>query len=100
MWPARSDPVDHRVDDPVEQAADPGRSATGGRPCDDEERNECRGEQHEGVLGRGLAAVVVAVLDDVRDGATSRCADVVADPVQVTARIRNGVVSIIGNSLG
>ena len=56
----RSHLVDDGVDDPVEEPADLGRPATGGGPGDDEQGDERGGQQDEGVLGGGLAAVAAA----------------------------------------
>src|SRR5690606_21412154 len=49
--------VDDRLDGGVEQTADRGGTATGGRPADHEHADERRGEQDERVLGRGLTAL-------------------------------------------
>ena len=52
----RSHLVDDGVDDLVEQAGDLGRPAARSGPRHHEERDEGGGEQHERVLGGGLAA--------------------------------------------
>ena len=51
----RSQLVDDRVDDSVEQAAHLAGAAAGGGPADDEQRDQRGAEQHERVLGGGLA---------------------------------------------
>ena len=51
----RSDALDRAVDHPVEQSGDAFRAAAGGGPGDHEQPDERRGEQHQRVLGGGLA---------------------------------------------